>query len=157
LQGDDKFDAEFSNKCKGYAVACHLKLRKQNGDHTTTTTTTNDLTLGAAPRKPKFEGRLIPIPDDNNATRYSSAVYPWNAKMLRALGVQPCNYDSIASPSVDRKHLCNKALEHLLTQTEECRSKYASVFEELLIEESNSKFVTMKLLLDNELHGSANE
>ena len=37
-------------------------------------------------REPKFEGRLTPIIDKDSATRYSSAVCPWNVKLLKALG-----------------------------------------------------------------------
>lgn len=105
--------------------------------------------------KPKFEGRLIPMVDERNATRYSSVVYPWSAKMLTALGVEPSNYDSIKLPSEHKNILCNTALEHLLNQTEDCRAKYALEFEELLAEQLNCKFMTMNSLLDSELHTTA--
>ena len=108
-------------------------------------------------REPMFDERLIPIINERSATRYSRAVYPWNAKMRRALGFKPSNCNPVAFPSEDRTVLCKNALEYLLRQTEDCQAKYALDFEESLIEESNSKFVTMKSLLDNALHGSANE
>merc|ERR1712085_82436 len=104
-------------------------------------------------RKPKFEGRLIPISDEHAATRYSSVVYPWSAKMLTALGVEPSNCDSIVFPSEGKKKiLCNRALEYLLKQTEDSRAKYALEFEGLLVEQLNYKFMTMKSLLDSEFY-----
>jgi len=102
-------------------------------------------------QKPKFDGRLIPIPDDHNAARYREAVYPWHVKMLTALGVKPSNFDLIACPLADRKILCNRALESLLKQTNDCQTKYALEFDRLLVEKVNSKFMAMHSLLDNEL------
>ena len=106
-------------------------------------------------KNPKFEGRLIPLTDERNKTRYSNIVYPWRAKMLTALGVEPSKHASTSSE--DRKILCNSALEYLLKQTEDCRAKYASEFEGLIVTQLNCKFKAMKLLLDSELHTTYNE
>ena len=107
-------------------------------------------------QRPKFKRGLVPITNKQSTTRYSDAVYPWNVKMLIALGVGPSDCDSIASPSGDRTILCNKALEYLLRQTKDCRVKYASEFQGLLVGELNVKFVTTKSLLKNELRTTVN-
>ena len=99
-------------------------------------------------QEPKFEGRLIlPITDEANATRYSSAVCPWNAKLLRALGVKPssCNVTSL---SEDREILCKKAMGYLLELTEDCQTKYELEFEGVLVEEMNTIFISLKKLID---------
>lgn len=79
-------------------------------------------------RRPEFEGSLIPISDEQGAARFRSELYPWNRKMLTALGVEPLERDSIASSSKDRKILCDRAMEYLRNQTEDCRAKYVSEF-----------------------------
>ena len=108
-------------------------------------------------RKPTFEERLILVTDESTTTRYSSAVYPWNAKMLTALGVDPYDCVSTSFSSEDTAVLCDKALEYLLKQTEDCRDKYALECEELLVEELDSHFTTMKSLFDSELHTTVKE
>lgn len=102
-------------------------------------------------RKPKFEGKLIPILNDYDAIRYSSAVYSWTAKMLAVVGVEPARCDSIVSSIEDRNLLCDTALDHLLDKTKDIQAKYDLEFEGLLVEELNSKFTTTKLLLDHEI------
>ena len=102
-----------------------------------------------AAKKPKFEASLISIlTNEHNSSRYSSAICPSNAKMLRALGVKR---NLMPLPSDSRKILCKRALDYLLEQAEDCRAKYALYFEGLLIGELNSNFMTLKLSLDSEL------
>ena len=102
-------------------------------------------------RKPKFEGKLIPILNDYDAIRYSSAVYSWATKMLAVLGVEPASCDSIASSLEDRNLLCDTALDHLLDRTKDLQAKYELEFEGLLVDELNPKFTTTKSLLENEI------
>ena len=97
-------------------------------------------------KKPKFDGRLIPMSDDHNATRYSTAVFPWHVKMCTALGVEG---DSVVTSFKKRKMLCDRALEHFLQRNKDCQAKYALEFERLLIKKMNSRFMTMHSLLDN--------
>merc|ERR1712238_109762 len=103
-------------------------------------------------RKPEFERGLITITDEQITTRYSDAIYSWNVKMLTALGVEISNCDSAAFATGDKALLCNRALEHLLKQTEDCQTKYLLELEGLLVEESNYNFVILKTLVDNALH-----
>ena len=102
-------------------------------------------------RKPEFEERLIPTASNNAVTRFGDTVYPWNVKMLTALGVKPFNYNSVTIPSRDRKVLCNGALESLLKETEECRVKYALEFEKLLLSDMDTRFIPIKSSLYNYL------
>jgi len=130
-----------------------IDLSMEEDDHlekVSTAGTPPAQTRRAIARKPEFEGGLIPVTNDHSTTRYSDVVYPWNVKMLTALGVKSSTCDSIAFSSGDRKVLCNKALEYLLKQTEDCRAKFSSELEGLLVEELNVKFMTMKSLLETE-------
>mmetsp|Transcript_40064 Transcript_40064/g.73298 ORF Transcript_40064/g.73298 Transcript_40064/m.73298 type:complete len:965 (+) Transcript_40064:3-2897(+) len=150
-------DDEFSIKCDGYAETCRLQLMNQNCTEGAFAIPEGFGSLDPAQkqevtaRKPRFEASLIPIKDGHNARRYSDAVYSWKSKMLAALGVELSHRDSIALPSEDTKILCVRALEYLLKQTEDYRAKYALEFEGLVAEKLNSKLMTIKSLLDNEL------
>ena len=133
-------DDDFSIRCEGYSKAC------------------SEDAISAQKQQVKFEGKLISIPDEHSATRYSTSVCPWNVKMLNALGeigVKSLNDKSCAFSPKDKKLVCNRALEYLLKQTEECRAKYALEFEGLLAEELNPRFMTLKSLVDNELCATA--
>ena len=142
---------ELSIKCNGYAENCRCQLIKQN--HTKGLPAQKKEVTA---KKPRFEASLIPITDGHNATRYSDAVYSRERKTLAALGVELTDHDSIsASPSSeDTNILCDRALEYLLKQAEDCRAEYALEFEGLVAEKLNSKLMTIKSLLYNELKTS---
>ena len=180
LISDNLSDHEFSDKCEDCAVACYLKIVDQN-DRCMATATANFPVFGRAvdgkitsasiqahkkedrpenkettspdeiTKLPEIASGLIPITYEHNATRYSNAVCSWGSKILMALGVKPSGYDLTVLSSKDRKIFCEKALEHLLKQAEDCTAKYASEFEEIITKKLNSKFETLKLSLDNVL------
>ena len=172
----------FSTKCEGYAEACYQNITanlsafdgpkndtaslgrgfmERLSDFVKATTVPqnkedtdgkSDSVKQVTAREPEFDTGFIPITGEHSSARYSHHVYPWNAKMLIALGVKPSKCASMSPPLKDKKMLCSAAREYLLERTEECRAKFALEIEKLLIEEINLKFLTIKSLLDNRLH-----
>ena len=137
-------DEEFAVRCESYAETCRLQLAALSKE--VVPTEINNTTA----QKPTFGVDLIHISDGLNASRYRDTVYSSNAKMLMALGMDHTEHDSSVN-ILDKKSVCNMALQHFFKQTKDIRENFAQEFEELLVDKLISKYDVMKSFVGDEL------
>lgn len=139
-------DQVFSAKCESYAEACRLRFRLADLVDGVMPAKINN----AVPRTPTFEVEFFPISDGPSTSKYRDAVYSMNSKILVALGRDHTEHDSTVN-QLDKKSLCNMALQHLLKQTEDSRAKYAHEFKGMLVEKLMSKYDVIESFVGDEL------
>ncbi|KAL7554214.1 hypothetical protein ACHAWF_017626 [Thalassiosira exigua] len=136
-------ECEFSALCESYAETCRLRVIDE--DDADELPGIEDVTA----RKPRFDSKLIPIRDDQSATRYTNSVYDQKQKVLTMLGVEIPHQISIEWTCDNTKVLCDEALKYLLGRVEDSRKIYAMEFELHLIRKLNSNFASMLTMLDD--------